>query len=63
MNWRQKHWACCSTRAITATFPEAKGTEIYCMADDFCREFAEVRENIGLTPEDPCAIGGEDKNP
>ena len=21
-------------------FTEAKGTEIYCMADDFCKEFA-----------------------
>ncbi len=26
-------------------FPEDKVTEIYCMADDFCKEFAKVQEN------------------
>ena len=25
-------------------FPEAKVTEIYCMADDFCKEFAKTQE-------------------
>lgn len=25
-------------------FSEAKVTEIYCMADDFCKEFAKVQE-------------------
>ena len=27
-------------------FSEAKVTEIYCMADDFCKEFAKVQEKI-----------------
>ena len=29
-------------------FLEAKVTEIYCMADDFCKEFAKVQENTWL---------------
>ena len=32
-------------------FPEAKITEIYCMADDFCKEFAKVQGNIWLKTE------------
>ena len=27
-------------------FPESKVTEIYCMADDFCKEFALQQEKI-----------------
>ena len=27
-------------------FSEVKVTEIYCMADDFCKEFAKVQEKI-----------------
>ena len=27
-------------------FSEDKVTEIYCMADDFCKEFAKVQEKI-----------------
>lgn len=30
-------------------FSEAKVTEIYCMADDFCKEFAKIQENTWLT--------------
>ena len=26
-------------------FSEAKVTEIYCLADDFCKEFAKYQEN------------------
>lgn len=29
-------------------FSETKVTEIYCMADDFCKEFAIVQKNIWL---------------
>ncbi len=29
-------------------FSEAKVTEIYCMADDFCKEFAKIQKNIWL---------------
>ena len=29
---------------ITAMFPESKVTEIYCMADDFCKEFVLQQE-------------------
>ena len=29
-------------------FSEAKVTEIYCMADDFCKEFAKVQEKYLL---------------
>ncbi len=29
-------------------FSEPKVTEIYCMADDFCKEFALQQENIWL---------------
>lgn len=29
-------------------FPESKVTEIYCMADDFSKEFALQQENIWL---------------
>lgn len=29
-------------------FSEAKITEIYCIADDFCKEFAKYRKNIRL---------------
>ncbi len=28
-------------------FPESKVTEIYCMADDFCKEFAVQQEKYG----------------
>ena len=31
-------------KAITTIFSEAKITQIYCMADDFCKEFAKVQE-------------------
>ena len=27
-------------------FPESKVTEIYCMADDFCKEFALQRKQL-----------------
>ena len=27
-------------------FSEAKVTEIFCMADDFCKEFAKTQKNI-----------------
>lgn len=30
-------------------FSEAKITEIYCMADDFCKEFANVQEKYLVT--------------
>ena len=29
-------------------FPESKVTEIYCMADDFCKEFTLQQKNIWL---------------
>lgn len=29
-------------------FSETKVTEIYCMADDFCKEIAQFQENIWL---------------
>ena len=32
-------------KTITAMFSEAKVTEIYCLADDFCKEFAKYQEN------------------
>ena len=28
-------------------FSEAKVTEIYCLADDFCKEFEKVAEELG----------------
>ena len=31
---------------ITAMFPESKVTEIYCMADDFCKEFTLMLETV-----------------
>ena len=31
-------------------FSEAKVTEIYCLADDFCKEFAKYQENHMLPP-------------
>ena len=31
---------------IITMFPESKVTEIYCMADDFCKEFALQQKNI-----------------
>ena len=33
---------------ITAMFPESKVTEIYCMADDFCKEFVLQQEKYML---------------
>ena len=34
-----------ATSAIAAMFSKAKVTEIYCLADDFCKEFAKYQEN------------------
>lgn len=31
---------------ITTMFSVAKVTQIYCMADDFCKEFAEIQEKL-----------------
>ena len=31
-------------------FSEAKVTEIYCLADDFCKEFAKYQENLTCYP-------------
>ena len=31
-------------------FPESKVTEIYCMADDFCKEFALQQEKYMVHP-------------
>lgn len=33
---------------ITAIFSEVKVTEIYCLSDDFCKEFARHQENYML---------------
>ena len=32
-------------KTITAMFSEAKVTEIYCLTDNFCKEFAIYQEN------------------
>ena len=37
--------------AIVTLFPESKITEIYCMADDFCKEFALQQEKYILEDE------------
>ena len=37
-------------------FSEAKVTEIYCMADDFCKEFAKVQEKYMVSPYRLCYI-------
>ena len=37
-------------------FPESKVTEIYCLADDFCKEFTLHQENIWLRIRKPSII-------
>ena len=39
-SWCFKGWE----TLVTTMFPESKVTEIYCMADDFCKEFALQQE-------------------
>ena len=37
-------------------FPEHKVTEIYCMADDFCKKFTLQQENLCLKTGIECQI-------
>ena len=39
-------------QAITTMFSEDKITEIYCMADDFCKEFAKTQEKYMVEDKD-----------